>query len=231
MTTQPEHDHLHHLLDRARRGVILPAEAEQLNALVAELEKSAAINAEVDAKMDEQLNGCTEVAQYYKALAERTQKWGEQHRDRANRYQERADAVRAELTALNGETRGLNPYAMAGRRDAPRVVELEAEVAKLVARLGLLENGARVRSALLEEARDALESAGINEAHGGDSWPRLAAAIEELAGARDRAEAALERIRQLHHDYGPGDCAHCTHVDAVPWPCPTIQALNQPEGS
>ncbi|MFF9639413.1 hypothetical protein ACF1D2_33140 [Streptomyces bacillaris] len=32
MTTQPER--LHHLLDRARRGVILPAEGEQLAALV-----------------------------------------------------------------------------------------------------------------------------------------------------------------------------------------------------
>ncbi|MBK3548133.1 hypothetical protein, partial [Streptomyces sp. MBT60] len=53
-------------------------------------------------------------------------------------------------------------------------------------RLDLLENGARERSALLEEARDALEAAGINEAHGGESWPRLAPAIEELAAERDR---------------------------------------------
>ncbi|MGW9249730.1 hypothetical protein [Streptomyces badius] len=36
MTTQPER--LHHLLDRARRGVILPAEGEALAELVAELE-------------------------------------------------------------------------------------------------------------------------------------------------------------------------------------------------
>ncbi|NEC17935.1 hypothetical protein [Streptomyces parvus] len=36
MTTQPER--LHHLLDRARRGVILPAEGEALAVLVGELE-------------------------------------------------------------------------------------------------------------------------------------------------------------------------------------------------
>ncbi|MFD9764744.1 hypothetical protein ACFWXI_14575 [[Kitasatospora] papulosa] len=41
MTTQPEQDRLHHLLDRARRGVILPAEGEALATLVAELEKRA----------------------------------------------------------------------------------------------------------------------------------------------------------------------------------------------
>ncbi|MEU3432323.1 hypothetical protein [Streptomyces sp. NPDC006863] len=35
MTTQPER--LHHLLDRARRGVILPAEGEQLAEMVGEL--------------------------------------------------------------------------------------------------------------------------------------------------------------------------------------------------
>ncbi|MEU2403370.1 hypothetical protein ABZ609_03455 [Streptomyces rubiginosohelvolus] len=64
-------------------------------------------------------------------------------------------------------------------------------------RLALLENGARERSALLEEARDALEAAGINEAHGGDSWPRLVPAIEELAADRDRlaTEAKILRAR------------------------------------
>ncbi|WP_330449696.1 hypothetical protein [Streptomyces anulatus] len=36
MTTQPQR--LHHLLDRARRGVILPAEGEALAGLVGELE-------------------------------------------------------------------------------------------------------------------------------------------------------------------------------------------------
>lgn len=43
MTTQPpEAERLHHLLDRLLRGVILPEEAEQLAALVRELEQREA---------------------------------------------------------------------------------------------------------------------------------------------------------------------------------------------
>ncbi|CAM5263403.1 hypothetical protein [Streptomyces badius] len=45
MTTQPER--LHHLLDRARRGVILPAEGEQLAEMVGELEADNARYEEV----------------------------------------------------------------------------------------------------------------------------------------------------------------------------------------
>ncbi|MFB6665910.1 hypothetical protein [Streptomyces parvus] len=63
-------------------------------------------------------------------------------------------------------------------------------------RLDLLENGARERSALLEEARDALEAAGINEAHGGESWPRLVPAIEELAAERDATRDRLDYHEQ-----------------------------------
>ena len=37
-----EQSHLHHLLDRMRRGVLLPAEREQLAWIVGELEKGAA---------------------------------------------------------------------------------------------------------------------------------------------------------------------------------------------
>lgn len=142
--------------DRVQQAACSAAEAlRKAEARVAELEaerkKDAAITARIDAQTEEQINGATEVAQYYKALADRTQAWGEQHRDRANRYRTRADAVRAELAALNSETAGLNPYAMAGRRDAvariraalqsisydtpvpddPRVAALEAENARL----------------------------------------------------------------------------------------------------
>lgn len=51
VTTQP--DRLHHLLDRARRGVILPAEGEALAGLVAELEatiEQADLDAEQQAR-------------------------------------------------------------------------------------------------------------------------------------------------------------------------------------
>lgn len=67
--------------------------------------------------------------------------------------------------------------------------QLAALVRAREERLALLENGARERSALLEEARDALEAAGINEAHGGESWPRLVPAIEELAADNARLTA------------------------------------------
>ncbi|MFI8865319.1 hypothetical protein ACIGNW_00150 [Streptomyces sp. NPDC053707] len=139
---------LTHLLDRARRGALLPAEGEQLAVLVGELEKSAAINAEVDAQADEQLNGAREVAQYYKAVAEQAQAWGEQHRDRANRYRARTDAVRAELNAMrrdmgSSEDDGMSTAVSRIRAalqsvshetpvpDDPRVTELEAAVARL----------------------------------------------------------------------------------------------------
>lgn len=39
------------------------------------------------------------------------------------------------------------------------------------------------------------------------------------------AEAAIARVRALHkEEYG--SCAECTRVHAVPYPCPTIRALN-----
>lgn len=120
---------------------------------LAELQNADAVTAKILAKVDEDIDGAHEVARYFKALAAQAKAWGEQHRDRANRYRARTDAVTAELTSLNGETAGLNPYAMAGRRDAvarvraalqsishdtpvpddPRVVQLEADVARLTA--------------------------------------------------------------------------------------------------
>ncbi|MFI9497868.1 hypothetical protein ACIG92_08355 [[Kitasatospora] papulosa] len=64
-------------------------------------------------------------------------------------------------------------------------------------RITTLENGARERSALLEEARDALENTGAHGAHGND-WPRLAPAIDELGA----------RIAEL-------TAGQCTHALAV----------------
>ncbi|ONI48652.1 MULTISPECIES: hypothetical protein [unclassified Streptomyces] len=104
----------------------------------------------------------------------------------------------------------------------------------LHARLELLENGARERSAILEEARDALEAAGINEAHGGESWPRLVPAIEELAAERDRAQRSATFHTDAHrradaratalaaevHRLTAGQCTHtrgmCEQHHAVP---------------
>ena len=85
---------------------------------------------------------------------------------------------------------------------------------QLYARLDALENGARERSALLEEARDALEAAGINEAHGGESWSWFVPAIEALAADRDRYEevAELETASAPEVDRRP---LHARHVAAL----------------
>ncbi|MET9942973.1 hypothetical protein, partial [Streptomyces halstedii] len=107
-------------------------------------------------------------------------------------------------TVRGGRRLGTQPERLHHLLDrARRGVILPAEGEQLAAlvrareeRLALLENGARERSALLEEARDTLEAAGINEAHGGESWPRLVPAIEELAAERDRAQ----RSATLHTD-------------------------------
>jgi hypothetical protein len=37
--------------------------------------------------------------------------------------------------------------------------------------------------------------------------------------------AAVSRVRALHREEF-GCCSHCTRADAVPYPCPTIRALN-----
>lgn len=47
-------------------------------------------------------------------------------------------------------------------------------------------------------------------------------------------EAAIERVRALHvRNANTGDCEHCSERDypayAVPWPCPTIAALDHRE--
>lgn len=38
--------------------------------------------------------------------------------------------------------------------------------------------------------------------------------------------AAVARLRALHTD-DFGGCAHCTREDFVPYPCPTITALDE----
>ncbi|MFP8960013.1 DUF3846 domain-containing protein [Streptomyces nanhaiensis] len=60
---------------------------------------------------------------------------------------------------------------------------------------------------------------------------RQATSIRELAQTVRDAEAALDRVRALHvRNQNTGDCEHCSERDypnyAVPWPCPTIRALD-----
>lgn len=60
-------------------------------------------------------------------------------------------------------------------------------------RLTVSQQGASERQALLEEARDALEAAGENGAHG-DDWPAIAPAIRALAGRVDADAKQLAEV-------------------------------------
>jgi hypothetical protein len=50
---------------------------------------------------------------------------------------------------------------------------------------------------------------------------------------REQLLTVVDRVRKLHHDWenDPGHCAHCTGPDGnlVPFPCPTIRALDGPD--
>jgi hypothetical protein len=49
----------------------------------------------------------------------------------------------------------------------------------------------------------------------------------QLAEMHAAASARIKRVRALHRDeYGCGSCAECTHESSVPFPCPTIRALD-----
>lgn len=82
---------------------------------------------------------------------------------------------------------------------------------------------------LTSDALDALYEQ-LEAAEQTESERQLATAREALASATTRAaraEAALARVRALHSN-GYGLCDECTGSHGVPWPCPTIRALDQP---
>ncbi|MFB7278082.1 hypothetical protein ACFCZV_13320 [Streptomyces hydrogenans] len=58
--------------------------------------------------------------------------------------------------------------------------------------------------------------------------------IDAATARAEQAEAAIERVRALHtRSPNTGDCNHCSERDypdyAVPHPCPTIRALDEPQ--
>ncbi|MFF8918032.1 hypothetical protein ACF08M_33200 [Streptomyces sp. NPDC015032] len=59
----------------------------------------------------------TQIQNLWAQIRLRNRQWREE-KQRAKRAEAALNAVRTELAALNSETTGLNPYAMAGRRDA-----------------------------------------------------------------------------------------------------------------
>ena len=67
----------------------------------------------------------------------------------------------------------------------------------------------------LEEAQATIESLRY----------QIRRAREALATDDGNAEAAVARARALHvNEYG--SCSHCTRADSIPYPCPTIRALD-----
>jgi len=71
---------------------------------------------------------------------------------------------------------------------------VQPELDRLRDQAETLQLGAIEREALLTEARDVLEAAGQNGAHG-DDWPAVAPAIKALAAELEQAQADVERIR------------------------------------
>lgn len=63
-------------------------------------------------------------------------------------------------------------------------------------------------------------------------WRRLGAVITHTGPAYNALDAALARVLDLHQPYrtivGDERCTHCRSHDgrSLPYPCPTIQALN-----
>ncbi|MGW6455011.1 hypothetical protein ACWF94_03650 [Streptomyces sp. NPDC055078] len=134
-----------------------------------------------------------------------------------------AEVVRAAKRRYEAE----HPPADAARLTASTITDTQLDA--LRARLAAEEETSRRLLAQRQEMaaeRYAWQERGDRAESEADRLRRDWVTMRDRA---EQAEAALERVRRLHHDYGLGDCAHCTGVDAAPWPCPTIQALDQPK--
>lgn len=77
-----------------------------------------AIDTHVMEQADRECDEHIAAGRAFRQFAQRVQTWGEQHQARADRYRARLDRVKDECDALMGEVSGLNPVALAGRRDA-----------------------------------------------------------------------------------------------------------------
>ncbi|GAA2112545.1 hypothetical protein GCM10009759_55360 [Kitasatospora saccharophila] len=102
---------------------------------------------------------------------------------------------------------------------------VQPELAALREQAERYQLGALERAALLEEARDELEAAGQNGAHG-DAWPAIAPAIRALAAENTRLRALLARDHAAaYHQGEPRDSLlwHCgrDHCTVAPAARPT----------
>ncbi len=105
--TATDPDALSVLLTRAERGVLSTTEAtalrrhvEQMHARIAELEQQAAIDTKVMAKADAECDEHIAAGRAFRKLAQQTQTWGEQHRDRAHRYRDRYTTAKVRIREL-----------------------------------------------------------------------------------------------------------------------------------
>lgn len=75
---------------------------------------------------------------------------------------------------------------------------------------------------VIDEALSAARSAGVDDLAGAAAY----AVMVEILRVRQAtpAEVAIDRVRELHRNEYES-CVECTHEYRVPWPCPTIQAL------
>jgi hypothetical protein len=123
------------------------------------------------------------------------------------------------------------------RRLGPdEVGRIREGIAALRQQVALSQAGASQREALLTEARDALQDAGLR-GHG-DCWPDITAPILALIAERDRLAAAMQRVRDLHRPWVTvhgTHCNACSHLGVdgtamvgrvVDMPCPTLRALD-----
>jgi hypothetical protein len=97
--------------------------------------------------------------------------------------------------------------AMREHAEGHGVLEYVRALAEAAKREHLLQQGEIERSAMLEECRDLLESAGHNGAHSND-WPEVAPALRALVAERDRLSAKVEALEASYGQVAADAMAH-----------------------
>lgn len=133
-----------------------------------------------------------------------------------------ADAETAQLREELDRARRIGVALENDEADADQYeAQLREELRKAKRAANLLADAHR-RAEQVEAERDSL----------GRETDRLRRDWTTMRDRAERAAAAIARVRALHHDWDadPGHCAHCQDGmgTPLPWPCPTIRALDAP---